>query len=166
MGLGPTWDFARRRDGQGVVDATTLDTEAWRSLQTTYRLGELVMPCCDAPAVPKLSPNGLPYFAHVGNGCQTSPESQWHVQAKQLVRDTARDLGFVADLERPGHTGRWRWCADVWIEADGAPFVIELQHSYQHLRDYLGGEAPEGSKALARLLARARTMTKLRQFAR
>ena len=117
MDLGPTWDFARRLDGGGIVDATTLDAMVWRALQTTYRVGELIMPCCDAPAVPKSSPHGIPFFAHAGNGCQTSPESQWHLRAKQLVRDTARELGFLAELERSGNTRRSHWCADVWVVA-------------------------------------------------
>jgi hypothetical protein len=137
MALNPTWDFARRSDGSGVVDATTLDAATWRALQTTYHVGELLMPCCDSPAIPKSSRNGVPFFAHAGNGCQTSPESQWHLRAKQLVRDAARELGFLADIERPGNTGRSRWCADVWIEVNGVAYVVELQHSYQHLRDYL-----------------------------
>ena len=137
MALGPTWDFARRAEGGFIVDATTMNPAEWRALQTSYQLGELLMPCCDGSAVPKLSPNAVPFFAHAGNGCETSPESQWHLGAKQLVRDTARALGFTAELERPGGQGKARWCADVWIVADEVPFVVELQHSYQHLRDYI-----------------------------
>lgn len=135
--LGPTWDFARRVDGLGVVDATSLDAAQWRSLKTTYRLGELLMPCCDSPAVPKSSPNDVPFFAHAGSGCTASIEGQWHLRAKQTVRDVARDLGYHAELERPGGQGNARWCSDVWIVAKDVHYAVELQHSYQHLRDYL-----------------------------
>lgn len=130
------WDFAYRAGTEELVDASALDVGAWRTLQTTYQVGELEMPCCRAPAVPKTSPNGLPFFAHLAGACQTSPESQWHLQAKESVRDAARSLGYRAELERCSAPGEPRWRADLWIDAGGAPFVVELQRSYQHLRDY------------------------------
>jgi competence protein CoiA len=129
-------DFARRDDGS-VVDASLLSPDAWRDLQVTYRMGELSMPCCSAPAVPKTSPNGLQFFAHAAGTCGSAPETIWHESAKQSVRDAARELGYQATLERPGRTGNKRWCADVWLDFPGGPVAIELQHSYQHVRTYL-----------------------------
>ncbi len=129
-------DFARRADGT-IVDASVLTPSAWRELQVTYHVGELSMPCCGAPAVPKTSPNGLRFFAHAAGTCGSAPETIWHETAKQTVRDTARALGYQAALEQPGRTGDQRWCADVWLDIPGSPVAIELQHSYQHLRTYL-----------------------------
>lgn len=131
------WDIAYRAGTEILVDGSALDADTWRALQTSYRVGELEMPCCRAPAVPKTSPNGLPFFAHLAGACQTSPESEWHLQGKQAVRDAARALGYRADLERCSAPGDPRWRADLWIDPGGAPFVVELQRSYQHLRDYV-----------------------------
>jgi competence protein CoiA len=129
-------DFAHRADGS-VVDASLLNPTTWRELQVSYRVGELTMPCCGAPAVPKTSANGLQFFAHAAGTCGSAPESIWHESAKQTVRDTARSLGYQATLERPGNTNGQRWCADVWLDLPNGPVAIELQHSYQHLRTYL-----------------------------
>ncbi|KZC39897.1 hypothetical protein RHOFW510R12_01235 [Rhodanobacter sp. FW510-R12] len=131
------WDIAYRAGTDDVLDGSALDPVAWRALQVTYRVGELEMPCCRAPAVPKTSPNGFPFFAHLAGACQTSPESQWHLAGKQAVRDAARALGYQVALERASAPGAPRWRADLWVESGGGPFVVELQRSYQHLRDYV-----------------------------
>lgn len=129
-------DFARRVDGT-IVDASLLNPMAWRQLQVSYTLGELSMPCCDSPAIPKTSPNGLQFFAHAAGTCGGAPETIWHEGGKQAVRDAARSLGHHAVVEQPGTTEGKRWCADVWIETPRGPAVVEVQHSYQHLRAYL-----------------------------
>jgi hypothetical protein len=105
----------------------------WTELQETYHLGELLMPCCDAPAVPKTSPLGLQFFAHAAGKCGGAPESIWHQRAKEAVAEAAGQLGLDVIIERPGNG----WKADVWIDTSRGPVVVECQHSYQHLREYL-----------------------------
>lgn len=153
-------DFARRIDGT-IVDASLLSSIAWRELQVTYAMGELSMPCCGAPAVPKTSPNGLQFFAHAAGTCGSAPETLWHETAKQTVRDTARALGYPATLEQPGSTGDQRWCADVWLDLPDGPVAVELQHSYQHLRTYLERQQryQNGGVRCLWLLMRERYMT-------
>lgn len=121
------------RDKERRVYAADLSPAQWRALQVSYRIGDLLMPCCDAPAVPKESPLGLQFFAHAGGQCSTSPEGQWHQLGKEVVAVAARKLGIAAVIEHPSPDG---WRADVWLDVAEAPAAIELQHSYQHLRDY------------------------------
>lgn len=106
-------------------------------------MGDLLMPCCPAPAVPKLSP-GHPFFAHAGAGgdCSTSEESQWHLAAKILVRSVLENLGCRATLEESGVGNSGRWQADVWAERDGVKLAVEIQRSYQSLRDYRRRQEP------------------------
>lgn len=126
--------YARVSAGDARIYAQDLDAAAWRSLQVSYQVGQLLMPCCDAPAIPKTSPLGLQFFAHASGACASSPESQWHQAAKEAVAAAAKLLGYRAVIEHPGADG---WRADVWIDVPGRPVAVELQHSYQHLRDYL-----------------------------
>ena len=138
MTLGPRWDHAQRIDDDSIVDGSLLSPQEWRILQQTYRVGDLVMPCCHDAAIPKCSSNGTHFFAHAGGECTSAPESRWHVQAKEFVRDTARELGYRAQLEVPGGGNiPNRWCSDVWITTSANAVAVEVQHSYQHLRDYV-----------------------------
>lgn len=121
-------------NGDVRIYADELNAIAWRNLQETYQVGQLLMPCCPAPAIPKTSPLGLQFFAHASGQCGSSPEGIWHQQAKETVAQAARALGYRAVIEHPSPDG---WRADVWIDAPGRPVAIELQHSYLHLRDYL-----------------------------
>lgn len=125
--------YARAALGEDRIYAQDLDAGAWRTLQTSYVVGQLLMPCCDAPAIPKVSPLGLQFFAHASGACGSSPESQWHQASKEAVAAAAKSLGYRAIIEHPGSDG---WRADVWIDVPGRPVALELQHSYQHLRDY------------------------------
>ncbi|WP_160321104.1 hypothetical protein [Paracidovorax citrulli] len=121
-------------DPSRKVYADHLSAEEWRTLQTSYRVGELVMPCCEASAIPKTSPLGLQFFAHASGECGTAPMTAWHRDAQAAVMDAANSLGLRA--EREFSVDR-EWIADVWIDAPRGPVVVELQHSYQHLRDFV-----------------------------
>lgn len=137
-------------DGTGVANALRMSQVQWHELQRNYRVGDLQMPCCSAPAVPKVSANGYPFFAHLGGACTTSEESQWHLAAKILVRSVLEDLGCRASVEMPGSGDAGRWQADVWGERNGVRLAVEIQRSYQSLRDYRkrqGRYSDEGVKS-------------------
>ncbi|MCO7568341.1 hypothetical protein NJI34_44840, partial [Pseudomonas sp. S 311-6] len=51
---------ARFADDRGVANALRMTPAQWMQLQVSYQMGELLMPCCPAPAVPKLSPKETP----------------------------------------------------------------------------------------------------------
>lgn len=123
-------------DGTGAANALHMSQAQWEELQRAYCVGDLLMPCCNAPAIPKVSANGYPFFAHLGGACSTSEESQWHLAAKILVRSVLEDLGCRASVEMPGSGDAGRWQADVWGERNGVRLAVEIQRSYQSLRDY------------------------------
>lgn len=127
---------AEYANGTGVANALRMSQRQWQHLQRVYRVGDLLMPCCNAPAVPKVSANGHPFFAHLGDSCSTSEESQWHLAAKIIVRSELEVLGCLASVEMPGTGSAGRWQADVWGERDGIKVAVEIQRSYQSLRDY------------------------------
>lgn len=115
------------------LQAHVLNAEEWRRLQTSYQVGELLMPCCEAAAIPKTSPYGLQFFAHAGGQCSSSPEGLWHLKGKEKVAQTAREMGIPAFIE---HSSIHGWRSDVWLMIEEAPVAVEIQHSYQHIRDY------------------------------
>ncbi|HBP6526445.1 TPA: hypothetical protein L6A81_12465 [Pseudomonas aeruginosa] len=99
------------------------------------------MPCCHARAVLKTSPNGLPFFAHYSDECATAPETIWHIQAKDLLFGTLNYFGVGPRTELSGGTAKDRWKADIYFEFEGRKIAIELQRSYQHLRDFEARQA-------------------------
>lgn len=115
------------------LQAHVLNAEEWRRLQTSYQVGDLLMPCCEAAAIPKTSPYGLQFFAHASGQCSSSPEGLWHLAGKEAVAKTAREMGIPAHIE---HSSPHGWRSDVWLAINGSPIAVEIQHSYQHLRDY------------------------------
>lgn len=123
-------------DGGGTANALRMTAAQWTALQDSYCVGDLVMPCCSAPAVPKLSANGRPFFAHASGSCSTSEESLWHMTAKTLVRSVLENLGCQAFEEKPGEHGTNKWQADVWAERGPVKLAVEIQSSYQSLRTY------------------------------
>lgn len=123
-------------EGQ-VVHVAAFTETTWSALQQSYRVGELAMPCCGAPAIPKTSANGRRFFAHAGGECGTSPEGLWHLAAKRLVAGLGRDRGWDVREEAAGGDGVDCWKADVLLEHEGVRVVVELQHSYLHLREFL-----------------------------
>lgn len=131
-------NIARHSDGH-VIFASDYTEREWDQYRLTAP--ELIMPCCGTIAVLKTSPNGLPFFAHFNDGCASTPESIWHQQVKEQLAQGIRELGIQAQLEVPGTSPSGKWVADVYFETQGAPFAIEIQHSYQHLRDYRARQA-------------------------
>lgn len=134
---------AHRRDGS-VVSALSLDRAQWDALQRGYTVGELLLPCGCA-AVPKTSPLGRPFFAHMSGACETAPETQFHLAAKALIQRTAAGLGYGVRVEEVGIGEGSRWKADVMIEHADRRVAVEIQRSYQHLRDYRERQARYGN---------------------
>jgi hypothetical protein len=125
------------RDGR-PVDAATISTSEWETLKQHAQLGDFVMPCCRAPAVLKTSINGLPFFAHLSDECATAPETVWHKSGKASVLAALGALGIEGCEEVAGQspTGS-SWKADVLFSFQNRTIAIELQRSYQHLRDFI-----------------------------
>jgi len=124
------------RDGR-PVDAAAIASAEWDLLKETAPLGEFVMPCCKAPAVLKTSINGLPFFAHLSDECATAPETKWHKAGKAAVLAALNSKGIVGREEVSGRSSNGdKWEADVLFSVPGRTIVIELQRSYQHLRDF------------------------------
>jgi hypothetical protein len=106
-------------------------------LKQAAQLGDFVMPCCNAPAVPKTSINGLPFFAHLSHECATAPETKWHKTGKAAVLAALNNMGINGRDEVAGRSPSGdKWEADVLFPVSGRAIVIELQRSYQHLRDF------------------------------
>lgn len=125
------------RDGR-PVDAATFPSSDWEALKQQAQLGDFLMPCCRAPAVLKTSINGLPFFAHLSDECATAPETMWHKSGKAAVLAALGGLGIEGHEEVPGQSpGGGTWKADVLFSVSGRTIVIELQRSYQHLRDFI-----------------------------
>jgi competence protein CoiA len=123
------------------VDAGSFSNADWEALKTTSVLGDFLMPCCRAPAVLKTSINGLAFFAHLSDECATAPETKWHLAGKAAVLAALKSMGIHGQEEVSGKSPTGSWEADVLFEVDDGPvrrrIAIELQRSYQHLRDYV-----------------------------
>jgi competence protein CoiA len=125
------------RDGR-PVDAGAIPIGAWEALKRSAAVGDFVMPCCKAPAVLKTSINGLPFFAHLSDECATDPETVWHQAGKASVLAALLGMGIQGREEAPGKSPSGdRWEADVLFSVNGRTIAIELQRSYQHLREFL-----------------------------
>lgn len=120
-----------------AVNAAAIPSRDWEALKQVSRLGDFLMPCCGAPAVLKTSINNLPFFAHLSDECGTAPETKWHRTGKAAVLASLGGMGIEASEEVPGKTpGGQRWEADILFSVGGRTIAIELQRSYQHLRDF------------------------------
>lgn len=123
------------------VDAGSFSSAEWEALKANSVLGDFVMPCCRAPAVLKTSINGRAFFAHLSDECATAPETKWHLAGKAAVLSALRNMGIHGQEEVPGKSSTGAWEADVLFEVGDGParrrIAIELQRSYQHLRDYV-----------------------------
>jgi competence protein CoiA len=124
------------RDGR-PVDAAAIPSTEWEALKQIAQLGDFMMPCCKAPAVLKTSINGRPFFAHLSDECGTAPETKWHRAGKAAVLAALIDMGIRGRDEVPGRSlSGDKWEADVLFSVLNRTIVIELQRSYQHLRDF------------------------------
>lgn len=128
---------ALTRDGI-PVSAATIPSAHWETLKQQVQLGDFLMPCCLAPAVLKTSINGLPFFAHLSDECTTAPETVWHKNGKVALLAALVGLGIEGREEVTGQspTGP-TWKADVLFVFQGRTIAVELQRSYQHLRDFI-----------------------------
>ncbi|WP_194727130.1 competence protein CoiA [Noviherbaspirillum malthae] len=125
------------RDGR-PFNAAAIAIRDWEAMKQVAQPGDFVMPCCMAPAIPKTSINGLPFFAHQSGECSTAPETKWHRLGKAAVLSSLRVLGIEGGEEWPGQSPSGdKWQADVLFTSGGRTIVIELQRSYQHLRDFI-----------------------------
>lgn len=124
------------RNGQ-PVDATAFEQTEWEAMKQRYAVGDFVMPCCASPAIPKTSINGNQFFAHLSDECSTAPETVWHKEGKAAVLSSLSRMGIGGREEVPGKSTRGeKWEADVLFSVPGRTIAIELQRSYQHLRDF------------------------------
>lgn len=129
---------ALTRDGEPVWAGQYTELE-WESMKAQSQTDPFAftMPCCDSRAVLKTSSNGLPFFSHLSNECATAPETVWHIEGKDLVFGALKLFGVNPRSEVPGGTGKDRWKADIYFEHGGRKVAIELQRSYQHLREFV-----------------------------
>src|SRR5579871_3425391 len=87
------------------VSSFELTDAAWNDLKQGYRSHTLVMACCGAPGIPKVSNRGTRFFAHKSQGdCATAPESEAHLRAKWIIARAAIDAGWTAETEVRGST--------------------------------------------------------------
>jgi competence protein CoiA len=128
--------FVINKHGNAVF-ADSYSDDDWLNLKEHYAIGDFLMPCCASPAVPKTSPNFLKYFSHYSDECASSPESMWHIDIKERVLKGLKALGIDALLEFTGHSKEGTWKADVYFEINNRKVAIEIQKSYQPLREYL-----------------------------
>ncbi|MFK4705852.1 competence protein CoiA [Roseateles asaccharophilus] len=128
--------FARRLNGQ-AVDAMLFTSAEWETLKLSSDLGDFVMPCCKSAAALKTSINGNHFFAHISDECATAPETIWHRAGKAAVLAGLSSLGWHGTEEAPGSSPSGdKWEADVLFTVRERQIAIELQRSYQHLRDF------------------------------
>lgn len=121
-----------------LIWASTFIEVDWKQLKQNYTVGDYLMSCCGAAAVPKTSINGEPFFAHNAGECTTAPETIWHKTAKKLVTMTLEKRGIVCREEVQGRNADGsKWVADTYFEIHGRKIAIEIQHSPQTLDKYL-----------------------------
>lgn len=127
---------ALSRDGEPLAGHfTELEWEALKA-QSQTDPSAFKMPCCQSRAVLKTSMQGLQFFSHYSDECATAPETIWHIEGKDLIFGALKFFGMNPRSEVPGGTGKDRWKADIYFEVGARKIAIELQRSYQHLRDF------------------------------
>lgn len=150
-----------------AVLANYYSEEQWATLKSNYSIGELLMPCCNTPAIPKTSPNFLQFFAHYSDECATSPESIWHLRTKDDICAVLRSKNISVKLERGGKSSSGKWIADIYFEYEGRRIAIEIQKSYQHLNTYIKRQKKykEGGVESYWLLYKPRYITLIKSLA-
>jgi competence protein CoiA len=129
---------AYTNDGQ-LLDAARFTAEQWEALKTqSANTPDMFrMSCCNSRAVLKTSLYGVQFFAHYSDECANAPETLWHIAGKDMVVGALAAHGIKGVLEASGGKGARKWEADVLFEVKGRRVAIELQRSYQHLRDFI-----------------------------
>ena len=102
-------------DGQDVF-AGDLDAAAWAVLKS--RRAPLLMPCCEARAIMRVSKLGLQHFAHYSRHsvCDWKPETEDHLRAKMEIVMACRAAGWRARPEARADDGAWRADVLAWRE--------------------------------------------------
>lgn len=121
-----------RLEGRDILSFEFSKAE-WQELKNASKRNQvqLIMPCCEARAIPKTSPHGIFFFAHYRRGgCDSAPESQEHLLFKSIVARAAKAAGWNVTTERQGtsKTGD-TWIADVFCTKDDASVAYEIQLS-------------------------------------
>jgi hypothetical protein len=128
----PPMPLSATLDGVPVYSVLA-SNEEWRLLRNASKeaAGRLRMRCCPTDAVAKVSPKGLPFFAHKGKrpeNCQWRPVSEEHETLKAVAARTVHGkAGWTARIEES--EGLWR--ADVLAERRHVRIAIEIQLSPQ-----------------------------------
>ena len=123
----------RAKYGKKDISAFDYDQKSWESLKSTYKKIGLLMPCCNAKAIPKTSKLGNHYFSHANKGdCISVAESQEHLYIKGLVAKTAKEAGWEVKTEwQDTAPSGDQWVADVYCQKGNARVAIEIQLSRQ-----------------------------------
>ena len=128
--------FVANYNGERVV-SLNFSTDDWLLLKANYREYPLCCndPDCRSPMIPKTyRSTGTQFFAHKSENvsCLYSAdgESREHLYLKEIIFNTAKDLGFSPDFEVFLKIRR----ADVLVCND---IVFEVQLSRQPLREYM-----------------------------
>lgn len=111
--------------------------EEWEALKNSYKIGDFIFPCCHSPAIPKTSINGVKFFAHHTNECSTTPESIWHLAAKNSIAKALNKMDMTAILEQPIKNTLEQARPDIQFQVNNRTIAIEIQHSYQTLGKYI-----------------------------
>ena len=116
-----------------TIEANACTDHEWTALRERARAERhLKMPCCPAGVVLKESKLGTRFFAHkTKGGCTWKPETEVHLQLKQLAVHAAREARWEAQTEVSGSTGGERWTADVLAWTGDEKIAVEIQWSGQ-----------------------------------
>ncbi|MEI6715150.1 MAG: competence protein CoiA family protein [Verrucomicrobiota bacterium] len=128
--------FAQTNRGQPVFPESFTEQE-WLTLKGSYQVGDFLMPCCGASAIPKVSINGVRFFAHQSDECASAPESQWHIATKNQLARTLLQVGEQPIIEQSIDDKLVHAKPDVQFVSKDQRIAIEVQHSYQTLDEYL-----------------------------
>lgn len=122
-----------------IIEAFSLSEGDWEKICGEPK-GTYLMPATQWPAVPKVSINGLRFFAHYNGfgGLKPEPESYAHTRLKIDIVKAARSLGYIANCEMDGEAPDGAaWRADVLVtDSKGQKTAFEVQLSGQTLRDF------------------------------
>lgn len=115
--------------GLSVLDSTACNGAEWSSVYKV-RAG---LRCreCDAGMHAKVSPNGLPFFAHDArpDSCSSEGEGPEHLELKRTLAEAIRRAGAEAIIEaQPLATDHGGWRADVLaVTPSGFRVAFEVQ---------------------------------------
>jgi competence protein CoiA len=125
------------RDG-GPVGAAAISSARMRSAKADHAARPFRNAMPQGAGGAKDQHQRLALFAHLSDECATAPEPKWHKTGKAAVMAALDGKGIVGSEEVPGRSSSGdKREADVLFSVPGRTIVIELQRSYQHLRDFI-----------------------------